>query len=582
MAFVFRANMSKFVQMQKLPHICYPAVYGKKNDFGCDLYFSAGLIRFTSKYGGKTVTGLVGSSVNFTWSFSFDVYVVDKVDWGLKKDGVNGFEYNGRLVSLDNRGSVSLTAPSAYNGRASGSGDVFSGYVIFTVSSIRKSDQRFYGCMIYQFYYNYRQVFDSVYLAVEEPAPQVNLSSVLLSYNEGSSVNISCTASGTPDPHVKWIRNGIVKSSGKKKAFLTFSSTNRADAGMYICRANNSAGNDEKQVTLVVPYPPTIKDASTSIHKSRIGQTVTLKCVSDGVPTPTLTWYKSDGSQVTSVTATQNSVIVKTMVDQDFGGYKCAADNGLTPADYRIVNIEQIRFPTTPTMDELPSEVTDDTITLKWSEPQNNDKVIEQYTVYQRIVTDGKPGAWIKLQTITDTSVRQFKVELEKGKAYEFVVTATNEFGESSKEDEKIQRIKTLAPPKIYKKSKSEVAVVEGNILLLVCEAEGSPTPHVSWRKYGKVLQSSINKTNFIIDDASKEDAGSYECKVSNSVGTVSHTVEVTVKGMSCNETVLHIVYIILLLLLSTIILVLIIILRRMDSRMVTTYVRDAAENLLC
>ncbi len=113
----------------------------KKNDFGCDLYFSAGLIRFTSKYGGKTVTGLVGSSVNFTWSFSFDVYVVDKVDWGLKKDGVNGFEYNGRLVSLDNRGSVSVTAPSAYNGRVSGSGDVFSGYVIFTLSSIRKSDQ---------------------------------------------------------------------------------------------------------------------------------------------------------------------------------------------------------------------------------------------------------------------------------------------------------------------------------------------------------------------------------------------------------------------------------------------------------
>ena len=29
-------------------------------------------------------------------------------------------------------------------------------------------------------------------------------------------------------------------------------------------------------------------------------------------------------------------------VDQDFGGYKCVADNRLTPADFKIVKIEQI------------------------------------------------------------------------------------------------------------------------------------------------------------------------------------------------------------------------------------------------
>jgi len=65
-------------------------------------------------------------------------------------------------------------------------------------------------------------------------------------------VNISCTASGTPDPDVQWIRNGNVKSSGKKTVFLTFNSINRADDGQYTCKANNSAGNDEKHITLVV------------------------------------------------------------------------------------------------------------------------------------------------------------------------------------------------------------------------------------------------------------------------------------------------------------------------------------------
>ena len=88
--------------------------------------------------------------------------------------------------------------------------------------------------------------------------------------------------------------------------------------------------------------PPSIKEATLSAAKSWIGQTVTLKCVSDGVPTPTLTWYKPDGSRINIFTATQNVVNVKTSVDQDFGGYKCVADNGLAPTDFKIVKIEQI------------------------------------------------------------------------------------------------------------------------------------------------------------------------------------------------------------------------------------------------
>ena len=83
-------------------------------------------------------------------------------------------------------------------------------------------------------------------------APQISIPSVPASYNEGTSVNISCRASGTPDPDVQWIRNGTVKSSGKKTAFLMFSSINRADGGQYTCRANNSVGSAENHTALVV------------------------------------------------------------------------------------------------------------------------------------------------------------------------------------------------------------------------------------------------------------------------------------------------------------------------------------------
>ena len=84
-------------------------------------------------------------------------------------------------------------------------------------------------------------------------APKISEPSVDASYNEGSPVSIGCSATGTPDPDVKWVTgNGQTKSLGKKSALLTFNSIHRTDDGQYICKANNSAGKTEESVTLVV------------------------------------------------------------------------------------------------------------------------------------------------------------------------------------------------------------------------------------------------------------------------------------------------------------------------------------------
>ena len=65
------------------------------------------------------------------------------------------------------------------------------------------------------------------------------------------------------------------------------------------------------------------------------------------------------------------------------------------------------------------------------------------YTVYQRVVTDGKVERWTIIKDISDVSVRELKITLERGKVYQFAITATNELGESLKqEDENIQQVK--------------------------------------------------------------------------------------------------------------------------------------------
>ena len=95
-------------------------------------------------------------------------------------------------------------------------------------------------------------------------------------------------------------------------------------------------------------------------------------------------------------------------------------------------------------IDKLPGETTNDTITLKWKEPESNGKVITMYTVYQRVVTDGKVGQWTVIRKIKNVSVRESKIALERGKVYQFAITATNELGESLKQEKaNIQQVKT-------------------------------------------------------------------------------------------------------------------------------------------
>ena len=69
---------------------------------------------------------------------------------------------------------------------------------------------------------------------------------------------------------------------------------------------------------------------------------MTLKCLSDGVPTPTLSWYKPEGSEINRVRARENKVQVPLRGDQDFGHYKCTAANGLIPSDKKLIKINQI------------------------------------------------------------------------------------------------------------------------------------------------------------------------------------------------------------------------------------------------
>ena len=83
-------------------------------------------------------------------------------------------------------------------------------------------------------------------------SPEISITTLPSSYNEGSAVSINCTASGIPEPDVKWFRNERVIIERKKTALLTFNNVSRTDDGRYKCQANNSVADTENYVALVV------------------------------------------------------------------------------------------------------------------------------------------------------------------------------------------------------------------------------------------------------------------------------------------------------------------------------------------
>ena len=82
-------------------------------------------------------------------------------------------------------------------------------------------------------------------------------------------------------------------------------------------------------------------------------------------------------------------------------------------------------------------ELNTDEITLKWEEPKNNGAGITMYTAYYGSLNDEQ---WGETENITDVSVRKYVVKVEMGQKYKVLVTASNKYGESSKEG-KIQRV---------------------------------------------------------------------------------------------------------------------------------------------
>ena len=76
-------------------------------------------LQFNSLFNGRKLTGVLGSSVNFTWAFQGGD--IDRVIWGTKHDGA--LSIKDFLVSVYKFQIIIFTETPSYRGRVSGEWD---------------------------------------------------------------------------------------------------------------------------------------------------------------------------------------------------------------------------------------------------------------------------------------------------------------------------------------------------------------------------------------------------------------------------------------------------------------------------
>jgi len=89
-------------------------------------------------------------------------------------------------------------------------------------------------------------------------APEITSTSSNVEAKLSETAVLDCHVTGTPTPTVEWLFNGQPLDRTDQRyyvttrAALTISDVKVADTGRYTCRANNSAGVDERDVHLDV------------------------------------------------------------------------------------------------------------------------------------------------------------------------------------------------------------------------------------------------------------------------------------------------------------------------------------------
>ncbi|XP_052789829.1 hemicentin-1-like isoform X1 [Mya arenaria] len=344
---------------------------------------------------------------------------------------------------------------------------------------------------------------------------------------KGDGASLYCDCGGKPDPLITW-RKGQ-KEVPSDNGTLTIQSTQSTDTDWYTCVCANGEGSVNQSAFVDVqthPSFPSLPPASQIVLK---GEELTLDCVAEGNPTPTITWdTPSRGQSLTmadstaSVTLTSSgSLRVKVMTLADTGEYTCTASNHVGTA--LVSTLVRVEAPPVMTV-----------------RPVSQGVVVNQ-SVYLHCNASGVPSPVIKwsidgrgdilstihTQVFMNHSLVVRDVAVSDSGVYR--CTASNPHGQA----QAVATVTVTVPPS-FSVVPSNATVEVGESVALQCRADGEPVPDQWWTRDGRQLVlddnmiMSVDKTGLVILAIQPGQFGQYSCQASNLGGTASVSAWVT------------------------------------------------------
>lgn len=294
---------------------------------------------------------------------------------------------------------------------------------------------------------------------------------------------------------------------------------------------------------------PTVTIETPSVTASD-NQNVTITAKFTGQPKPTVAWYQDDKPlvpssrikiQVDSKTNTATLTILKTN-PEDSGTFTVKIDNeagkGTASADLTILTKPE------PPQNCVITEITSDSVTIKWDKPKNDGgSPIRNYVIRKKL---SKRTTWAKVTSTTDEQV--VITDLEEGVSYDFRISAETDQGESApvelgpvaiKPGKEIPTVtaKTVELPTVTVKNPlQEISL--GQPIDVEVTFTGEPKPVLTWTLNGKEIVPSRRlkieearrepKVTFTIPKTEDSDSGTYTITAKNETGSTS--TEFTIK----------------------------------------------------